>query len=55
MQAIPERQKMPIVGVLVALIFAAHPALWVRTACAAPAGGEQAKSTKLFATEGRWP
>jgi hypothetical protein len=36
---------------LVGLLFAAHPAFWLGTACAAPAGGDQAKSAKLFATD----
>ena len=45
MQAMPGCHKATSVLMLVALLFAAHPA------CAAPAGGDQAKSAKLFATE----
>lgn len=50
MQATTYR-KTTIVVMLVGLLFAAHPAFWLGTACAAPARGDQAKSAKLFATD----
>lgn len=51
MQATPTYRKATIVAMLVALLLAAHPSFWLGTACAAPAGGDQAKSAKLFSTD----
>jgi len=51
MQAISEYRKATLVVVL-ALLFAIDPAFWVRTAGAAATGGDEKKSTKVFATEG---
>lgn len=50
MQAVRTYRKATIAVMLVALLFAAHPA-WLGTARAAPAGGDQAKAPKLFATD----
>ena len=51
MQAVPVHRKATIVVTLLALFFAAIAAFGSASAEAAPAGGEQAKPPKLFATE----
>jgi len=51
MQAIP-KCRATIAAVFVARLLAALSAFWMATACAAPSGGDQTKSPKVFATDG---
>jgi len=52
---ISDYRKGMIVAAFVALLCAMNSAFWVQTASAAPAGGDQAKPAKVFATEGTLP
>ena len=51
MLATPGYRKATIVLMYFALLFVAHPSFWLATAEAAPAGGDQGKSPKLFTTD----
>jgi hypothetical protein len=51
MRAIAGDRKATTVVLFFALLCFAHPAWWLGTAEAAPAGGEQAKPAKVFASE----
>jgi hypothetical protein len=51
MQPLPKYPRATNAVILVALLFAVLSSFGVSKACAAPAGGDQAKSAKLFATE----